>query len=154
MPINAEGALEIASRSRGTPRIANRLLKRVRDFAQVKGKNIIDAEIASFALSKLEIDSLGLDNTDRRMLETIISYYNGGPVGLETLAATVGEEAITLEDVYEPYLIQIGFLSRTPRGRCATHRAYSHLGLNPPSPPVLQISEQIKIGEASYDETI
>jgi Holliday junction DNA helicase RuvB len=127
IPVEPDGAMEIAKRSRGTPRIVNRLLKRVRDFAQVKGKDIIDAEIASFALSKLEIDQLGLDNTDRRMLETIITYYNGGPVGLDTLAATVGEEAITLEDVYEPYLIQLGFLSRTPRGRCATHRAFEHL---------------------------
>lgn len=145
LPINTDGALEIASRSRGTPRIANRLLKRVRDFAQVKGKEIIDDEIASFALSKLEIDHLGLDNTDRRMLEAIISFYNGGPVGLETLAATVGEEAITLEDVYEPYLIQIGFLSRTPRGRCATHRAYEHLGVTPPAIGAQAILEQMKI---------
>ena len=127
--INKNGAYEIASRSRGTPRIANRLLKRVRDFAQVHGKDIIDEEIASFALGKLEIDELGLDNTDRRMLETIIKFYDGGPVGLETLAATIGEEAITIEDVYEPYLMQIGFLSRTPRGRCVTRLAYEHLGL-------------------------
>ena len=127
--INKNGAYEIASRSRGTPRIANRLLKRVRDFAQVHGKDIIDEEIASFALGKLEIDELGLDNTDRRMLETIIKFYDGGPVGLETLAATIGEEAVTIEDVYEPYLMQIGFLSRTPRGRCVTRLAYEHLGL-------------------------
>ncbi len=127
--INKNGAYEIASRSRGTPRIANRLLKRVRDFAQVKGKDIIDEEIASYALSKLDIDELGLDATDRRMLETIIRFYDGGPVGLDTLAATVGEEAITLEDVYEPYLMQIGFLSRTPRGRCVTRLAYEHLGI-------------------------
>ncbi len=127
--ISEDGAAEIASRSRGTPRIANRLLKRVRDFAQVKGCAIIDKEIANYALGKLEIDALGLDNTDRRMLETIIKFYGGGPVGLETLAATVGEEAITLEDVYEPYLLQIGFLSRTPRGRCVTHLAYEHLGI-------------------------
>ena len=127
--IAPEGAMEIASRSRGTPRIANRLLKRVRDFAQVKGSGIIDREIADYALGKLEIDHLGLDNTDRRMLETIIKFYDGGPVGLDTLAATVGEEAVTLEDVYEPYLMQIGFLSRTPRGRCVTRRAYEHLGL-------------------------
>ena len=147
LPINTAGALEIASRSRGTPRIANRLLKRVRDFAQVKGKDIIDAEIASYALTKLEIDSLGLDNTDRRMLETIISYYNGGPVGLDTLAATVGEEAITLEDVYEPYLIQLGFLSRTPRGRCTTQRAYEHLGLRPPVSPGMTLLEQMKIDD-------
>ena len=128
--INKHGAYEIASRSRGTPRIANRLLKRVRDFAQVMGKDIIDEEIASYALSKLDIDELGLDATDRRMLETIIRFYDGGPVGLDTLAATIGEEAITLEDVYEPYLMQIGFLSRTPRGRCVTRLAYEHLGLS------------------------
>ena len=128
--INKNGAYEIASRSRGTPRIANRLLKRVRDFAQVHGKDIIDEEIASFALGKLEIDELGLDNTDRRMLETIIKFYDGGPVGLETLAATIGEESVTIEDVYEPYLMQIGFLSRTPRGRCVTRLAYEHLGLS------------------------
>ncbi|MBQ7357177.1 MAG: Holliday junction branch migration DNA helicase RuvB, partial [Clostridia bacterium] len=127
--INENGAYEIASRSRGTPRIANRLLKRVRDFAQVSGKEIIDEEIASYALVKLEIDELGLDNTDRRMLETIIKFYDGGPVGLETLAATIGEEAVTIEDVYEPYLMQIGFLSRTPRGRCVTRLAYEHLGI-------------------------
>ena len=122
-------AYEIASRSRGTPRIANRLLKRVRDFAQVKGKSKIDSSISNYALQRLEIDNLGLDNTDRKMLETIIKFYDGGPVGLETLAATVGEEAITLEDVYEPYLLQIGYLSRTPRGRCVTRLAYEHLGL-------------------------
>lgn len=151
LPIDADGALEIASRSRGTPRIANRLLKRVRDFAQVKGYDVIDSEIASYALSRLEIDHLGLDNTDRRMLEAIISYYNGGPVGLETLAATVGEEAITLEDVYEPYLIQIGFLSRTPRGRCATFRAYEHLGINPPALNNQAILEQMKIGDETEE---
>ena len=129
--ITEQGAYEIASRSRGTPRIANRLLKRVRDFAQVKGKEAIDNEIAQFALDKLEIDELGLDATDKRMLETIIKFYDGGPVGLETLAATIGEEAVTLEDVYEPYLMQIGYLSRTPRGRCVTRLAYEHLGLTP-----------------------
>lgn len=127
--IDGEGAKEIASRSRGTPRIANRLLKRVRDFAQVMGNGKIDLEIASYALKKLEIDELGLDNVDRRMLTTIIKNYGGGPVGLETLAATVGEEAVTIEDVYEPYLMQIGFLSRTPRGRCATRLAYEHLSI-------------------------
>lgn len=126
--INADGAHEIAARSRGTPRIANRLLKRVRDFAQVKGLDEIGSDIASYALARLEIDELGLDNIDRRMLEAIIDFYDGGPVGLETLAATVGEEAVTLEDVYEPYLIQIGFIARTPRGRCATRLAYAHLG--------------------------
>ena len=129
MEITDDGAIEIASRSRGTPRIANRLLKRVRDFAQVKGDGAINAEIANYALNRLEIDRLGLDNVDRRMLETIIKFYDGGPVGLETLAATVGEEAITLEDMYEPYLMQIGFLNRTPRGRCVTRLAYEHVGL-------------------------
>ena len=129
LPISDDGAIEIASRSRGTPRIANRLLKRVRDFAQVKGDGAITSEIANFALQQLEIDELGLDSIDRHMLSTIIKFYDGGPVGLETLAATIGEEAITLEDVYEPYLMQIGFLSRTPRGRCVTRRAYEHLGI-------------------------
>ena len=127
--LSDDGAIEIASRSRGTPRIANRLLKRVRDFAQVKGNGAINSEIANYALNRLEIDQLGLDNVDRKMLETIIKFYDGGPVGLETLAATVGEEAITLEDMYEPYLMQIGFLSRTPRGRCVTRLAYEHLGI-------------------------
>lgn len=134
-PITDDGAYTIASRSRGTPRIANRLLKRVRDFAQVGGKQEIDADIANFALDKMEIDRLGLDNTDRRMLKTIIDFYDGGPVGLDTLSATVGEEAVTIEDVYEPYLMQIGFLSRTPRGRCVTRLAYEHLGLRPPMAP-------------------
>lgn len=127
--IDPDGAREIAARSRGTPRIANRLLRRVRDFAQIENEGRITREIANYALSRLEIDDLGLDNTDRRMMQTIIKYYGGGPVGLETLAATVGEEAITLEDVYEPYLMQIGFLSRTPRGRCVTRAAYEHLGI-------------------------
>ncbi len=129
IPIDEYGAREIATRSRGTPRIANRLLKRVRDFAQVKGSGVIDKEIADYALNQLEIDRLGLDNVDRRMLEVIIKFYNGGPVGLETISATVGEEAVTIEDVYEPYLMQIGFLSRTPRGRCVTKLAYEHLGI-------------------------
>ncbi|MBQ7125304.1 MAG: Holliday junction branch migration DNA helicase RuvB [Clostridia bacterium] len=129
IPIDEYGAREIAARSRGTPRIANRLLKRVRDFAQVKGSGVIDKEIADYALNQLEIDRLGLDNVDRRMLEVIIKFYNGGPVGLETISATVGEEAVTIEDVYEPYLMQIGFLSRTPRGRCVTKLAYEHLGI-------------------------
>ncbi len=129
IPIDEGGALEIASRSRGTPRIANRLLKRVRDFAQVQGKDRIDKESAGYALDRLEIDELGLDNVDRSMLETIIRIYGGGPVGLDTLAATVGEESVTIEDVYEPYLMQIGFLSRTPRGRMATRLAYEHLGI-------------------------
>ena len=129
---NQEGALDIASRSRGTPRIATRLLKRVRDFAQVMSDGVITYETAKVALDKLEIDELGLDGNDRRMLETLIRFYKGGPVGLETLAAAIGEEAVTIEDVYEPYLMQIGFLSRTPRGRCATHAAYLHLGMTPP----------------------
>ena len=129
IPITDDGALSIASRSRGTPRIANRLLKRIRDFALVKGDGTITSKIAEHALSELEIDELGLDNIDRRMLEAIIKFYSGGPVGLDTLAATIGEEAITIEDVYEPYLMQIGFLARTPRGRCATRLAYEHLGI-------------------------
>ncbi len=124
-----DAALEIASRSRGTPRIANRLLKRVRDFAEVINKGEITLEVAQNALARLGVDELGLDSIDRRMLETMIKVYGGGPVGLETLAASIGEEAITLEDVYEPYLLQIGFISRTPRGRCATPSAYKHLGL-------------------------
>lgn len=127
--VDGRGAYEIARRSRGTPRIANRLLKRVRDFADVIGNGIITEEIAREALNRLEIDDLGLDSTDRRMLEAIITMYGGGPVGLDTLAAAIGEESITLEDVYEPYLMQIGFLSRTQRGRCVTPLAYSHLGL-------------------------
>lgn len=124
-----EGAAEIAARSRGTPRIANRMLRRVRDFAQVKADGVISREIADEALSRLEVDKLGLDALDRRMLKSIIEFYNGGPVGLETLAATINEEAVTLEDVYEPYLLQQGFLTRTPRGRCVTKKAYEHLGL-------------------------
>lgn len=128
--INAkpDGAFEIARRSRGTPRIANRLLKRVRDFAQVRADGVISKKVADQALNMLETDELGLDMTDRRMLEAIIDYFDGGPVGLETLSATIGEEAITLEDVYEPYLLQLGFINRTPRGRMATRRAYEHLG--------------------------
>ena len=132
IPISPDGAFELASRSRGTPRIANRLLKRVRDFAQVQGKAEIDAATTGYALDRLEIDNLGLDNTDRRMMEVIIRFYGGGPVGLDTLAATVGEEAVTIEDVYEPYLMQLGFVSRTPRGRCVTRLAYEHLGITPP----------------------
>lgn len=131
-PIEPEGAMEIARRSRGTPRIANRMLRRVRDFAQVMGDGIIDRNTADRALTALEVDFLGLDNVDRRMLQAIINFYNGGPVGLETLAATINEESVTLEDVYEPYLMQIGFLTRTPRGRCVTAKAYRHLGLTPP----------------------
>ncbi len=127
--IDPSGAAEIASRSRGTPRIANRLLKRVRDFAQVISDGVITKEVADHALSKLEIDSLGLDSNDERMLRTVIEYYGGGPVGLDTLAATIGEESDTIEDVYEPYLMQIGFINRTPRGRIVTKRAYDHLGI-------------------------
>ena len=132
MVIEPDASLEIASRSRGTPRIANRLLKRVRDFAQVMNNGVVSLEIAQLALQRQEIDELGLDKTDRRMLNAMIQYYNGGPVGLETLAAMIGEESVTIEDVYEPYLMQIGFLSRTPRGRCVTPAAYLHLGLKPP----------------------
>ena len=127
MPIEKSGAMEIASRSRGTPRIANRFLRRVRDFAQIMGDGTITKEAADLALKRLEVDELGLDTIDRRMLTAIIKNYGGGPVGLETLAATIGEEAITLEDVYEPYLMQLGFLTRTPRGRCVTPLAYQHL---------------------------
>ena len=133
--IEPAGAREIASRSRGTPRIANRLLRRVRDFAQVCHDGVITSEAADHALSKLEVDHLGLDAVDRRMLTAIVKNYGGGPVGLETLAATIGEEAVTLEDVYEPYLLQIGFLTRTPRGRCVTQLAYEHLHLPSPVQP-------------------
>ena len=126
--IDPEGAEEIASRSRGTPRIANRLLKRVRDFAQIMGDGTITKSIARQALLKLNIDEIGLDNTDRNMLEAMIRSFNGGPVGLDTLAAMIGEEAITIEDVYEPYLMQLGFINRTPRGRVVTPAAYKHLG--------------------------
>ena len=129
VPIEAEGAAEIARRARGTPRIANRLLRRVRDFAQVRAGGVITKGVADQALIALEVDRLGLDEVDRRMLRSIITHYGGGPVGLETLAATVGGEAVTLEDVYEPYLMQIGFLTRTPRGRCVTRLAYEHLNL-------------------------
>ena len=125
--IEPEGAFEIARRSRGTPRIANRLLRRVRDFAQVRADGVITKAVADEALCALEIDHLGLDPVDRRMMSAVIDHYNGGPVGLETLAATIGEEAVTLEDVYEPYLMQLGFLTRTPRGRCVTQKAYRHL---------------------------
>ncbi len=127
--IDKNGALEIASRSRGTPRIANRLLKRVRDIAEVEFDGAIDEKVARAALSRFEIDELGLDDFDRKMLSTIISNYNGGPVGLDTLAAALGEEAVTIEDVYEPYLMQIGFLTRTARGRCVTQAAYQHLDI-------------------------
>ena len=127
--IEPDGAYEIASRSRGTPRIANRMLRRVRDFAQVQAEGIITRPVEDLALSRLEVDHLGLDSLDRRMLRCIIEFYGGGPVGLETLAATINEEAVTLEDMYEPYLLQMGFLTRTPRGRCVTRKAYEHLGI-------------------------
>lgn len=129
VPIDDEGAWEIGKRSRGTPRIANRLLRRVRDFAQIKGNGIISQEIAKEALDLLEVDKLGLDKIDRRMLETIITKFQGGPVGLDTLAATINEEGNTVEDVYEPYLLQLGFIKRTPRGRVCTELAYKHFGL-------------------------
>ena len=129
IPIESAGADEIARRSRGTPRIANRILRRVRDFAQVTANGVITRDVADKALNRLEIDHLGLDALDRRMLRSIIEYYSGGPVGVETLAATINEESVTLEDVYEPYLLQQGFLTRTPRGRCVTQKAYEHLGI-------------------------
>ncbi len=135
IPCTLDGAMELAKRSRGTPRIANRLLKRVRDFADVLGNGEITKEIAKISLDRLEIDDLGLDSNDRRMLEMIIKGYGGGPVGLETLASAIGEEAVTLEDVCEPYLMQLGFIARTPRGRCATRLAYEHLGYAVPDAP-------------------
>ncbi len=131
IPCDVDGSLEIASRSRGTPRIANRLLKRVRDFAQVMNNGVITAEVAGKALDRMEIDELGLDMIDRRMLTAMIRHYNGGPVGLDTLAAMIGEESITIEDVYEPYLMQLGFIGRTPRGRVVLPAAYAHLGITP-----------------------
>jgi len=127
--IEPEGSYEIASRSRGTPRIANRLLRRVRDYAQVRADGVITKAVADAALIGLEVDQCGLDSLDRRMMRSIIEFYGGGPVGLDTLAATINEDAVTLEDVYEPYLLQNGFLTRTPRGRCVTRKAYEHLGL-------------------------
>lgn len=139
--ISDDGANELAKRSRGTPRIANRLLRRVRDFAQIKGDGTVTKEMTDLALKMLDIDELGLDNTDRRMLEAIIKFYDGGPVGLDTLSVTIGEEAITLEDVYEPYLIQIGFINRTPRGRCVTRLAYEHLGI----PMIKSVGAQTKL---------
>ncbi len=132
IPCDEDGALEIASRCRGTPRIANRMLKRVRDFAQILNGGVINAVAAQTALDRLEVDELGLDMVDRRMLQAMIDHYNGGPVGLDTLAAVIGEEAVTIEDVYEPYLMQIGFLSRTPRGRVVLPAAYAHLGIPQP----------------------
>ena len=137
--IEPEGAMEIARRSRGTPRIANRMLRRVRDFAQVVADGVITRKVADQALLALEVDFLGLDQVDRRMLRAIIENYGGGPVGLETLAATIGEESVTLEDVYEPYLMQIGFLTRTPRGRCVTRKAYEHLHSDRPEPEQLSL---------------
>ena len=137
--VDTQGAREIASRSRGTPRIANRLLKRARDFAQVIGNGVIDAENARAALDRMEIDSLGLDSIDRLLLTAMIRNYNGGPVGLETIAAAIGEEAVTIEDVYEPYLMQIGFLSRTPRGRIVTPAGYRHLGIDMPGQQKLDL---------------
>lgn len=131
-PITPEGALEIARRSRGTPRIANRFLKRVRDFAAVKGDGTVTLEIADLALRAMEVDELGLDAVDRKMLSAIIRHFGGGPVGLETLAAVTGEAAVTIEDVYEPYLMQLGFWNRTPRGRMVTAGAYRHMGVTPP----------------------
>ncbi len=141
VPIEGEGALEIARRSRGTPRIANRMLRRVRDFAQVTAGGVITRSVADRALQSLEIDELGLDNVDRRMMESIIANYGGGPVGLDTLAATINEESVTLEDVYEPYLMQLGFLTRTPRGRCVTSKAYQHLGMS--APDRMNVPEQL-----------
>lgn len=128
--LSDEGALEIASRSRGTPRIANRLLRRLRDYAQVKADGVITAKVADEALNMLEIDKIGLDNVDKRMVMSIIQNFSGGPVGLETLAATIGEDVSTIEDVYEPYLMQIGFLNRTPRGRIVTSSCYKHFNLD------------------------
>jgi len=132
IPCDGDGALELAKRSRGTPRIANRFLKRIRDFAQVIGDGEVTGDIARQALERLEVDALGLDNLDKVILSTIINNYGGGPVGVETLAAAIGEESVTIEDVYEPYLMQIGFLSRTRTGRCVTHKAYEHLGIPVP----------------------
>ena len=137
--IEPEGAMEIARRSRGTPRIANRMLRRVRDFAQVVADGVITRKVADEALLALEVDYLGLDQVDRRMLRAIIENYGGGPVGLETLSATIGEESVTLEDVYEPYLMQLGFLTRTPRGRCVTRKAYEHLHISSPEPVQLSL---------------
>ena len=142
--IDPTGALEIARRSRGTPRIANRMLRRVRDFADVKADGMISRAVADEALRALEIDDLGLDPIDHRMLRAIIENYGGGPVGIETLAATIGEEAVTLLDVYEPYLMQLGFLQRTPRGRCVTRKAYEHLGLSVPQ-NMEEVPEQLSL---------
>ena len=142
--IDPTGALEIARRSRGTPRIANRMLRRVRDFADVRADGVITKKVADEALRALEIDDLGLDPIDHRMMHAIIENYGGGPVGIETLAATIGEEAVTLLDVYEPYLMQLGFLQRTPRGRCVTRKAYEHLGLSMPK-SMDEVPEQLSL---------
>ncbi len=146
--ITEKGAAEIASRSRGTPRIANRLLRRVRDFAEVKANGVITDQVADFALRMLEVDKLGLDSTDKRMLISIINNYDGGPVGLDTIAATIGEESDTIEDVYEPFLMQIGFINRTPRGRMVTRLAYEHFGIeykaNSVSEPEITLFDDIK----------
>ncbi|MBQ3132579.1 MAG: Holliday junction branch migration DNA helicase RuvB [Clostridia bacterium] len=139
--IEPEGAIEIASRSRGTPRIVNRLLKRVRDYAQVKGNGVIDLETARAGLDMLAIDEVGLDAVDRRMLTTMIEKFSGRPVGLDTIAAATGDDATTIEDVYEPYLIQLGFIARTPRGRIVLPRGYSHMGYTPPMDSVQQKME-------------
>jgi len=130
VPIEEEGALELAKRSRGTPRIANRLFKRVRDFALVKGNGVIDKDIVQLALGRLKVDELGLDETDFQLLKAIIEKFNGGPVGIESIASSIGEEVTTIEDVYEPYLLQTGLLKRTSRGRMATQKAYDHLKIN------------------------
>ncbi|HWE61580.1 MAG TPA: Holliday junction branch migration DNA helicase RuvB [Chloroflexota bacterium] len=135
MELQPEAASEIARRSRGTPRVANRLLKRVRDFAQMRAAGVATHDVARQALAMLEVDALGLDATDRRLLETVIEKFGGGPVGLDTIAAATNEERDTIEDVYEPFLLQLGFLQRTPRGRVATPRAYAHLGLTQPAEP-------------------
>lgn len=155
VPITDEGALELARCARGTPRIANRLLNRVRDFAQVEGEGVINAEIARYALDRLEVDEAGLDKLDRDLLMTIMEQYKGGPVGLDTLAASIGEERVTLEDVCEPYLLQEGFLARTPRGRVATEKAYNHFGL--PMPKRMQEQNQqetLFINEEGEETTI
>jgi len=144
IPIDDEAAREVALRSRGTPRIANALLRRVRDFADVRADGVITKEVADEALRALEIDDLGLDPIDHRMMHAIIENYGGGPVGIETLAATIGEEAVTLLDVYEPYLMQLGFLQRTPRGRCVTRKAYEHLGLSVPK-SMDEVPEQLSL---------
>jgi Holliday junction DNA helicase RuvB len=138
LPIEEDGALEIACRARGTPRVANRLLRRVRDYAQVMADGVVTRDVAREALARLEIDELGLDEVDHKVLRTIVDKFDGGPVGIETIAASISEDADTIMDVYEPYLMQLGFLQRTPRGRLATARAYQHLGLSPkerPEPP-------------------